>query len=82
MNPILRCKLRVNNVTQNKAPNGDVETESVTLRAVYSDDKTNPNYDWSRWTPAADFTMHISNPSAFGKLPQGHEFFVDFTPAT
>lgn len=82
MNPILRCKLRVDSVTQKKAPNGDVEGEQVTLRAVYSSDQADPNYKWSRWTPAADFTMYITNPGAFGHLPQGHEFFVDFTPAT
>lgn len=55
--------------------------ENVTLSAVYSPDRSDPNYEWSQATPSANLTMSISNPSAFGKFVQGQTYHVDFTPA-
>jgi hypothetical protein len=79
MNPVLRCKMRVSEVTHVKNGDGSTEQERVKLSAVYGKEGTE-NHDWSKWTPSADFTICINNPSAFGKLSKGHEFFVDFTP--
>lgn len=78
MSAILRCKMRVLNVTHNKAADGSTENEQVTLTAVCSD--TPENKEWSKWTPSGSFSITINNPGAFGKLSKGHEFFVDFTP--
>lgn len=77
--PVLRCKMRVQEVTRSMDGEGKVEQERVRLTAVYA--KEGPNADWSKWTPSADFTICISNPDALGKLSRGHEFYVDFTPA-
>lgn len=79
-NPVLRAKLRVHNVSRSINSDGDVESETVKLSAVYGD-KGSENGEWSRWTPSADFTITINNPKAFGALTKGHEFYVDFTPA-
>jgi hypothetical protein len=77
--PILRCKLRVLEVTQAMDSNGKVEQERVKLTAVYGAENS-VNAQWSRWTPWAEFNIGISNPEAFNKLSKGHEFYVDFTP--
>jgi len=80
MKSILRCKMRVESVMQNKEADGSTSQEIVKLRAVYGKEGT-PNAEWSKWTPCADFSITINNPNAFGVLSKGHEFFVDFTPA-
>lgn len=80
MEAVLRCKMRVQQVLHVKEADGSTNQEQVKLCAVYGD--SGPNKDWSKWTPSADFTIYINNPAAFNKLSAGHEFFVDFTPAT
>lgn len=47
--------------------------------AVYEDEGVNKT--WSKWTPAGDLTMSITNPSAHAKFEVGKEYFLDFTPA-
>lgn len=79
MGALLRCKLRVVEVTHEMNADGSVNQERVKLCAVMG--KEGDNAEWSRWTPYADFSIGISNPAAFNKLSKGHEFYVDFTPA-
>lgn len=78
--PILRCKMRVQSVAHYKGEKGETTQEEVKLSAVYGTDGTD-NAQWSKWTPSAQFAITINNPDAFNKLSQGHEFYVDFTPA-
>ncbi len=80
MSAVLRAKLRVSEVLHRKNPDGTTGSEEVKLQAVYSDDPESENKQWSTWTPSANFSMEINNPSAFGKLASGHEFYVDFIP--
>lgn len=75
---VLRCKMRVLSVLQNIETDGSVNQEQVMLTAVYGAEGSE-NGQWSKWTPNANFDIHINNPSAFGKLSKGHEFYVDFT---
>jgi hypothetical protein len=79
-NPILRCKVRVAEVSHLKNADGSTSQEKITLSAVYSNDPNSENKQWSTWTPFAHFQLGINNPQAFGKLSSGHEFYVDFTP--
>ena len=51
----------------------------IHLSAVTSDKVGNE--DWSKYTPAGDIRMHISNPAAFGQFEQGGEYFVEFSKA-
>lgn len=80
MSSVVRCKMRVSEVSQVKNPDGTTQYEKVKLSAVYGQEGTE-NAEWSKWTPSANFEIQISNPNAYGKLSSGHEFFVDFTPA-
>ncbi|HYE72045.1 MAG TPA: hypothetical protein VEF04_01890 [Blastocatellia bacterium] len=80
--PVLRCKLQVISVSDSVDNDGTKSQERVQLMAVYSDDPASENRQWSKWTPSANFEMYINNPSAFGKLKQGEEYFVDLTPAS
>lgn len=76
---VLRCKVRVNTVYHAKNADGTTDHEVVKLTAVYSGSEENKQ--WSKWTPSASFELQINNPEAFGKLSNGHEFYVDFIPA-
>lgn len=80
MNSILRAKMQVESVTQTLDGAGKVESERVKLGAVYGPEGSE-NADWAQWTPYAALEMNITNPSAFGKLASGQEFYVDLTPA-
>lgn len=55
--------------------------ESITLHAVYSEDKNSENYSYSAATPSATVAMFISNPAAIGAFEVGKEYYVDFRPA-
>ena len=82
--PVVRCKMRVNEVLISKKENGETESERVSLTAVmapYGSKEDHPNAKWSKWTPNASFSIQINNPDAMGKLSRGHEYFVDFTDA-
>jgi len=57
---------------------GHVETRTVFLSAVYSDDPANPNHSWSKWTPSGQVTINITNPDAFNQFVAGDEYFVTF----
>lgn len=76
---VVRCKMRVEEVTHEINADGSVNQERVKLCAVYGKEGTE-NAQWSKWTPSASFSISISNPDAMNKLSKGHEFFVDFTP--
>lgn len=79
MDKILRCKMRVIEVTHSIDSLGQVEQERVKLCAVSSG--SDENKQWSKWTPAANFEIYINNPGAMNILSKGHEFYVDFSPA-
>lgn len=78
--PVLRAKMRVTEVLRSIEADGSTGNERVKLTAVYGAEGTD-NAQWSKWTPSASFDIWINNPAAFGTLANGHEFYVDFTPA-
>ena len=53
---------------------------TVKLAAHYNDGKGG-NEDWSKYTPAGDISMMITNPVAVAAFSLGAKYFVDFTPA-
>lgn len=78
---VLRAKMRVQSVLQQKESDGKISSEQLTLVAVYDSNPETENAQWSRWTPSATLNINISNPDAFNKVSSGHEYFVDLTPA-
>ena len=77
----LRAKFVVQDVNRSIDGAGQSSQEHVRLRPVYSSDPESENAQWSKWTPAGSIELHINNPGAFGKLPLGKEFYVDFIAA-
>lgn len=76
--PVVRCKMRVEEVLLSIDQHGQTTQERVILRPVSGG--TPENEMWSKWTPSAKIEIAISNPDAMGKLRSTHEFYVDFSP--
>ncbi len=79
---VLRAKIRVGSVIETVSHDGTNKGEKLNERiiahAVYSDDPTSENKQWSKWTPSFHLDMTINNPGAWGKVKIGEEFLVDF----
>lgn len=51
------------------------EAHQITLRAVYDDGKANK--EWSKWTPAGQLMLTVTNPNVFGKFEVNKEYYLD-----
>jgi hypothetical protein len=74
----VRAKFKVSSIEPHDGPD---PIRVVRMDAVYSDDPASPNHSWSKWTPAGQVQMTITNPAAFEQFVQGKEYYLDFTPA-
>lgn len=54
----------------------------VNLVAVYSDDKSSPNYSYSKATPSGNINLMITNPGAFEQFEAGKTYDIVFTEYT
>lgn len=62
------------------APEGRYIGVEVTLQPVYSDDKSSPNYTWSKATPSGEVKLYITNPAAHEAFELGKTYLVTFAP--
>jgi hypothetical protein len=74
VNPLFRAKLKVLQVIPEAHG-----VEVVVMDAVT--DGTPEDNSFSKWTPAAELTMAITNPELHGKISPLDKFYVDFTLA-
>ena len=51
----------------------------VFFSAVYSSDKSDPNYSYSRATPQGSLRLVITNPDAFEQFEPFHQYDLTFT---
>ena len=79
MNATLRLKMSVQSVKSSCDGQGAKVSEEIVLAAVYGEEGS-ANRQWSKWTPAANLTMQINNPEAFGRVLPGQFLFVDLIP--
>lgn len=61
-------------------------SEKLTFRAVpkstaYPENGLDDDNTYAKWSPTADLSMMVTNPSLFGKLNPGEKYYVDFTIA-
>lgn len=77
---MLRLKMVVNTVSRQADTEGGIQSEEITMSAVYSDKEGAPNKQWSKWTPSGQLKFTVSNANAFGKVLPGQFFFVDLNP--
>jgi hypothetical protein len=75
----MRAKLQVGSVERG---NG---YEKLHFHAVaakqYPSDGSDEDNTYAKFSPMADFTIHVNNPALHGQFNPGDKFYVDFTPA-
>lgn len=67
-------------VRNSPIPHGG-DSRQVEFTAVASDDPSNPNSQWSKWTPSGTVILHVSNPLAYDKFVVGKEYIATFEEA-
>lgn len=77
---VMRAKLRCSSVEQHGTP---VTSETQNFHAVckdggYPNDGSDEDNSYARWSPSADFRIHVANPNLFGKIKRDDVFYVDF----
>ena len=81
----MRAKVRVSNVVVSKNSNEETVGEKLTFNAVYKNqyDSTGLDEDntFALYTPSAEFTINVVNPTLFGKFKLDQKYYVDFTGA-
>lgn len=75
----VRAKFKVFNIERSKDADPAGVWAKVEMQAAYNDGDPS-NASWSKWTPSAQCTMFITNPSAVDAFEVGKFYFVDFTP--
>ena len=75
----MRAKMVIRSIQQSEG------CETLDLGAVcknegYDENGLDENNTFSKFTPAADLSMTITNPELLGEYNQGQEFYVDFLP--
>lgn len=68
--PILVAKMYMHQVTSVEGTEGKVQEELV-MHAVTSG-QGDVNKRWSRWTPAGQLQLTVTNPDAYGKVKPGY----------
>lgn len=92
MSAVMRAKLEVCGVKEhffdgNICPDNDGQKsmETLEMRAVaansYTEDGSDEDNTYAKFSPSAHFTIDIMNPALFGKFEAGQKYYVDFTPA-
>lgn len=76
MSATLRLKMSIASVKSSCDQSGAKVSEEIALQAVYGPEGS-ANSQWSKWTPSAGLTMHVSNPGAFGRVLPGEFYYVD-----
>lgn len=57
-----------------------IKLSAVAKNKAYPEDGSDENNSFARWTPSANLEMTITNPDLLGKITEGQEFYLDFTP--
>lgn len=73
----MRAKMKVTSVT--KFGGCEQLKMNAVCKSRYSDDGSDENNTFAKFTPSAELTITIANPALFGKFEPEQQFYVDFT---
>jgi len=80
----MRAKLRVSYIKEHEY-DGKKQGEKLSFHAVcaskYPEDGSDENNTYAKFSPSANFEIHVANPALFDKFKVGEEYYVDFTKA-
>lgn len=76
----MRAKMIVTQVTRQEHQD-DLRFTAVAA-GDYSEDGSDENNTFARYTPCADLEMTIANPDLLGSIELGQEYYLDFSLAS
>jgi hypothetical protein len=76
----VKAKMRCGYIQESRNEAGELTGKTVHLGAVYSDDPSHENFEWSKATPAGTIQLSITNPAAYDQFVQGKEYLLTFDP--
>jgi hypothetical protein len=89
---MIRARMNISAYSVNKL--FPAQGSEVKFHAVYTPDKSNPNFTWSQATPSGELRLNITNVKALEQLDEliaealkmqgkesGAEFYIDIYPA-
>ncbi|MFT4097052.1 MAG: hypothetical protein QM651_07995 [Rhodoblastus sp.] len=83
----MRAKVRVASIIPGPlGEDGKVSYETLQLHGVakneaYSEDGSDENNTFAKFSPSVSMAFHIANPALIGAFEIGETFYVDFIPA-
>jgi hypothetical protein len=78
----MRAKLKLHHVDRMNSPHSEtLHFHAVGPSSGYPEDGTDENNSYTKWSPSAMLQLTVANPALIGKLSEGEEYYVDFTPA-
>lgn len=77
----MRAKMKISSV-EKFVSSERLRFSAVSKSTSYPSDGTDEDNTFAKWTPSADLTMTINNPTLLNKFEPGQLFYVDFTSVT
>ncbi|WP_319532869.1 hypothetical protein [uncultured Cohaesibacter sp.] len=74
----VRAKFVVTSITENETGSEDEVSATIEMEAVTNGEG---NESWSKWTPAGQLTMTVTNPAALADFAVGAACYLDFSAA-
>jgi len=76
----MRAKMRISSV--NRTEYGEtLKMNAVAKVEAYSEDGSDEDNTFAKFTPSADLEMQVNNPDLWGKFTPGDYYYLDFTQA-
>jgi hypothetical protein len=84
--PKMRAKLQVGFVQEHFwGDKGAKSMETLTMHAVsaskYPDDGSDEDNTYAKFSPGANLSINIANPTLFGSFNVGEKYYIDFSSA-
>lgn len=80
MSAVMRAKLKINSIEIFDSCER-LKMSAVSGKASISDQGSDEDNNYARWSPQASFEILIANPALHGQFKVGEAFYVDFTKA-
>lgn len=77
----MRAKMRVGAITPLPGGQEALTMFGVSKSEAYPEDGGDENNTYAKFSPSAEFRLHLANPALVGTFEIGETFYVDFTPA-
>jgi len=79
--PKMRAKMKVAQVESHSESSQTLHFGAVSKSDGYPEGGLDENNTFATYTPSADLTMLVSNPSLVGQFEVGEEYYLDFSKA-